>query len=65
MSPGPVRSDLPPVPLVVKVLTVTGKEYQLAGVRVNGQALVVLTVFHLFTVSIKALISITTATLST
>ena len=50
VSPRPVWSDLSPVPLVVKVLTVAGKEDQLAGVRVDGETLVMFTVLHLFIV---------------
>ena len=52
MSSGPVGSDLPPVPLVVKVLTVTGEEDQLVRVGVDGEALVMLAMFHLFTVTV-------------
>ena len=52
VSPGPVWSDLSPVPLVVKVLTVTGEEDQLVRVGVDGEALVMLAMFHLFTLAV-------------
>ena len=53
VSPGPVWSDLSPVPLVVKVLAVTGQKDQLPAVGVNCQALGVLAVLHLFGVVVK------------
>ena len=47
-----MRSDLPPVPLVVKVLSVARKELELAGVRVYSEALVMFAVLHLLAVSV-------------